>query len=56
MGQNRHVLSISLDDELLDDIDYSCNTAGDEINRSKEIEKLLRAIIPSRRLSILVHH
>lgn len=52
MGQSRHVFSISLDDELIADIDYACNTGGSDVNRSAEIEKILRRHIPSRRLSI----
>jgi metal-responsive CopG/Arc/MetJ family transcriptional regulator len=52
MAQKRHVISLSLDDELLADIDYCCNTATDDRVRSREIEKILRRVIPSRRLSV----
>lgn len=48
MPQNRHVLSISLDDKLLKDIDYACKTSGKPIKRSRAIEKILREAIPSR--------
>lgn len=48
MPQNRHVLSISLDDKLLKDIDYACGTSGKPIKRSRAIEKILREAIPAR--------
>lgn len=56
MTQRRHVLPISLDDELIADIHYACNTSGDNRKLSKEIEKILRQAIPSRRLSISMSH
>lgn len=56
MAQRRHVFSLSLSDELIHDLDYACNTSGDERKRSREIEKIIRQAIPSRRLSISVSH
>ncbi len=61
MAQKRHVLSISLDDELIDDINYACATGKLAINEatkrknfdiSKAIEEILRLAIPSKKQSL----
>jgi len=51
-GQVRHVLSISLDDNLLRDIDYMCSTSGNKVKRSRAVEEILRDAVPSKSLSI----
>lgn len=61
MAQKRHVLSISLDDELIEDIQYACSTGKLAINQatkrknfdvSKAIEEILRLAIPSKKKSL----
>lgn len=51
-GQERHVLSVSLQDDLLRDIDYMYQTSGEPIKRSRAVEEILRAAVPSKSLSV----
>ena len=61
MAQKRHVLPLSLDDELIADINYACMTGSLKINEatkrknfdiSRAIEEILRLVIPSKSKSL----